>query len=1055
LLLFSFFFSTSWSQPNYQFTTYTQENGLPSGTIREIKKDKSGFLWLLSENGLTRFDGYTFKKFYHNPNDSGSLSSIDVKDMHVSGTGKILFQTANELAFYEPSTFSFKKVMSLSGENQVTSVLAADNGFLVLKKGGIIYLDSLFKVSTMYPFPLGFNAGAQRLSFIAKNKLLLSNGQAVLVFDTKSKRSAFSKINLMGNSKITSDFRILIIHNGPQNTPYFFSNIGLFKYDLSTNTFNQQSFTGLKLDKKNFINGITSTGDYLVLSYLENLLFTINLTTGAEIFIDLRKSTSSPNSIFRISNLSLKTANSIWIGSSTSGVYEVQLGNSTVQRIGDSNNLKYQLPTGNIDRILDDGNVVWLVSSEIGLIKSELLHKLFETYRPLEQTKTENFSLANNIRTIFELDKNRLLIGGLEGLFLFNRSTKEFNPFYPNKSTQALLEKIAISKIIKDKEGNIWISVWGQNGIYVLSKDLNRLRIINPLESQKSIDYKSIRSIFIDSRNNLWVGTDNNLILRTDLNTFNINNDKGINFKIINAASEQNTDLNFAICFAFNETKRGDILIGTQNGFYEYHFSDNSFKRYVNQATNIKSISSHDVRAIYVDKNDFIWLATNGGGLNSFDQNTKNFEAYTTINGMPDNSVYSILEDNIGNLWMGTNKGLCAFDKAQKTIRSYFLKDGIQNYEFNTNAACKTLKGELVFGGINGFNIFNPIALTIDLAPPKVVITEFKVYDKERIYDGRNLNLDASENFVSFQFAAMNYYRNSENNYAYKLEGINNDWINCGDRRFTNYANLPPGNYTFRVKASNSFGVWSKQDALLKFSIATPWYNTWAFYTLIVLALSGIIYFIYHYRLQQAIQLQTVRNSIARDLHDEIGSNLSSISLFTEVAKEKNLSTEKNVSVLLQKISDYTQTSQEAMNDIVWMINTRNDRFENIVVRMRGLAVELLEAKNINLHLNFDERLNQIKLGMNERKNFYLIYKEALNNIVKYANCSNVWIDLKLSSNRIHLKIKDDGKGFDLTNTSGGNGFINMKKRAQVLNGEINLTSATGEGAKLELLFAL
>lgn len=1055
VLFFLLLFSTSQSQTNYQFTTYTQENGLPSGTIREIRKDKAGFIWLLSENGLTRFDGYTFKKFYHNPNDSASLSSIDVRDMYENTSGNILFQTVNELSSYIPATFSFKKVISLRSDNPLCTVLGVDKGFWIVKKNGVVYLDSSLNVSAEFTYPSGFHVNARRLCYLDKNKLFLSNGKSLLLFDTDSKSYASLKIKLTGNLPMPDDHRILFLINGPNNNPYFYSTKGVFKFDSSTNTFNQLATTSLNQLKTNPIDGMLSTGEYLVLSFLENLLFTVNLTSGVENWIDLRKSTSTANSNVRVTNLSTITPNSIWISSSNQGIFEVQLATSTFRQIGNSDNLKYRLPTTSIDKVLGDGNVIWLISSALGLIKAELLHPLFETYRPYEQGYSETFSLSNNIRTIAELDRNTLLVGGLEGLYSFNRNSKKFSPFYPYNSSQPLLEKVPISKIIKDKEGKIWISVWGQNGIYVLSKDYKIIRLINPLDYLKSVDYKSIRSIFIDTRNNLWVGTDNNLILRAELNGFNINKNEPIKFQQIDATPSHPADHNFAICFAFNETKKGDILIGTQNGFYEYRYSDNSFKRYINSANNDKSISCNDVRSIYIDKNEIIWLATNGGGLNSFDPKTQQFNAYTTANGMPDNSVYSVLEDQKGILWMGTNKGLCAFNKEQKTIRSYLLKDGIQNYEFNTNSSCKTQNGELVFGGINGINIFNPEALELKSDPPKIVITEFKVLDLEHNFNREEINLGPNENDVSFQFAALNYYRNSENNYAYKLEGINKDWVYCGDRRFINYANLSPGHYLFRVKVANSFGVWSSEDAQIKFSIATPWYKTWFFYFVVILLLGALIYLIYRYRLQQAIELQSVRNSIARDLHDEIGSNLSSISLFTEVARDNNSENSSNVSSLLQKISEYTQNSQEAMNDIVWMINTRNDRFENIIIRIRVLAGELLEAKNIDFELHFDERLNQLKMGMNERKNFYLIYKEGLNNIVKYSKCTKVWIDLSLNHSQVILRIKDNGIGYNQAEVSSGNGLINMQKRAEVLKGILNIESKPGIGTTLDLKFTI
>jgi len=189
-------------------------------------------------------------------------------------------------------------------------------------------------------------------------------------------------------------------------------------------------------------------------------------------------------------------------------------------------------------------------------------------------------------------------------------------------------------------------------------------------------------------------------------------------------------------------------------------------------------------------------------------------------------------------------------------------------------------------------------------------------------------------------------------------------------------------------------------------------------------------------------------------LHDEIGSNLSNISIFSNVAQQKAKAHDNDTS-LLQQISEYTQVSMEAMSDIVWMINARNDRFENIIVRMRSLAAEIFEATNCTLHIHFDEKLNHIKLNMEERKNFYLIYKEAINNIAKYAECQDVWITIYLSHNNITFEIKDNGKGFDLQRAVNGNGIYNMKKRAEMLRGKLTVASNIGEGTSINLSFDL
>lgn len=314
-------------------------------------------------------------------------------------------------------------------------------------------------------------------------------------------------------------------------------------------------------------------------------------------------------------------------------------------------------------------------------------------------------------------------------------------------------------------------------------------------------------------------------------------------------------------------------------------------------------------------------------------------------------------------------------------------------------------------------------------------------------------NLNYTENQVSFQFASLNYFRNQENQYAYKLDGVDKAWVYCGNRRFTSYANLAPGNYTFHVKASDHTGTWNEAGTEVKFIIAAAWWNSWYFRFFIVFLSFGLIYLFYLYRLKQANKLQEIRNRIARDLHDEVGSNLSSISIFSEVAQSKVGLDAKEIKPLLNKITSYTQSSMEAISDIVWVINAQNDRFENILVRMRTLAAETLENLGCTFELHADDSLFKTKIGMEDRKNLYLVFKEALNNIAKYSKCKHVVISFYQMHHLLFLKIKDDGIGFDIKQVKKGNGLHNMMKRAEALHGKLEIHSEKELGTTILLQF--
>jgi ligand-binding sensor domain-containing protein/two-component sensor histidine kinase len=511
----------------------------------------------------------------------------------------------------------------------------------------------------------------------------------------------------------------------------------------------------------------------------------------------------------------------------------------------------------------------------------------------------------------------------------------------------------------------------------------------------------------------------------------------------------------------------GNIWLGTTQGLLRFDIKRKGWTIFRANPKDHNTLSSNVIFSLCLDPGQpqqYLWVGTGGGGLNRFDMQSGKSLTYTTKDGLPNNVIYGILPDDAGHLWMSSNKGLSCFDIQQKIFKNFDYKDGLQSNEFNRGAYWRARDGWLFFGGVNGFNYFSPRQILTNTTIPQVVITGLKIRNEpvqvqsegspltKPIYLTHQLQLSYQENFLSFEFASMDFNYPEKNRYQFKLTGLDKDWIDAGTTNSATYTNLDPGTYSFMVRGSNNDGTWNKRASSVDLVILPPWYLSWWFRTGIVLLVLSALYLFYRYRLAQALKLQAIRNGIADDLHDEVGSNLSNIYIFSNVAQQKEKANE-STAPLLQKITDYTKQSMEAINDIVWMVNTRNDEFENIMAKMRTLAGEFSETCDCNLFIDLDESLNHIKLDIEKRKNFYLIYKEAINNLAKYAACKNVWIEMKLVHKTVTLLIRDDGKGFDPATKRTGNGMLNMKKRAQVLGGHLEVSSAVGKGTSLQLSF--
>ncbi len=515
------------------------------------------------------------------------------------------------------------------------------------------------------------------------------------------------------------------------------------------------------------------------------------------------------------------------------------------------------------------------------------------------------------------------------------------------------------------------------------------------------------------------------------------------------------------------EDENGKIWVGTAEGLLCFDVLGNKWKMYKNDPKNSSSLSFNAIFSLCFDPTEpakYLWIGTNGGGFNRMDITTGKCIRYTIKNGLPNDVIYGILKSDDNNLWMSTNKGLSCFNPLKQTFKNYEEKDGLQSNEFNHNAYLRSKNGTLFFGGVNGYNYFNPKDIVSNPTAPQIVITDLRIRNKSlqlnqeksslksSVYLTKKIQLPYEDNMITFEFASLDFIAPEKNQYKYKMEGFDKEWVNAGNTHVATYTNLDPGTYTFNVKGSNSDEVWNEEGTSIELTIIPPWYMTWWFRSLMALAIIFTIYFIYQYRLAQAFKLHKMRNSIANDLHDEIGSNLSNISIFSEVAQQQK-GTATETEPLLQKISEYTQVSMVAMSDIVWMINARNDAFENIISRMRALAAEVFEAKKFNFHLHFDEQLNQLTLDMEQRKNFYLLYKEAINNVAKYADCQNVWVTLKKENKTIILIVQDDGIGFDKAKQNQGNGLFTMQKRAEVLKGQLTIDSVIKKGTIIKLVF--
>lgn len=463
------------------------------------------------------------------------------------------------------------------------------------------------------------------------------------------------------------------------------------------------------------------------------------------------------------------------------------------------------------------------------------------------------------------------------------------------------------------------------------------------------------------------------------------------------------------------------------------------------------------IRAAVCDQDGNIWFGTRLQGLLRFGLdkagNVTGIDHWSMREGLSDNSVSSLYEDRDHELWVGTFTSIdrVSHRNGQYSIRNYGKE---MNFSGGVTGIAQTPDGDLwladVFAGVTRFTY----SRSIQSSPPVVFTRVFASGNKDSTIpiNTDRVRLAYNENNLDFDFTAVTFKNEKLVTYSYWLEGTSKDWSPMSASHSIHLVSLPPGIYTLKVRARLANGLVSDKMAVFRFEILRAFWDTWVFKCLIVAVILLILYGIYRYRIAQLSKIYAVRDRLSKDLHDDIGSTLSSINILSGIAtgRMQEGHPEQSISIL-SRINRYTAEVTEKMSDIVWAINPENETVENLVHRLRRAAAEICSVSHIELELLVDDSLGRRKLGLELRKNIYLIAKEATNNAIKHAACSRISVFFQAVPKGLLLTVTDNGRGFDAATCIKGNGLKNMVSRANEIGAELQIQSARG-ATKLTLL---
>jgi ligand-binding sensor domain-containing protein/class 3 adenylate cyclase len=855
-------------QKTIKFNSYGIENGLSQSHVTSIVQDDNGFVWIATQDGLNRFNGYEFEVFKQHLKDTNSIPNNYIHCL-LNYKDKLWFGTNRGIGSIDINNLEIQKI-NRSNYKELKGYIFTKLGFDAN--------DNLWALSEKH--------GINVINIETKDIEIIStiNGYSdfsTLFFDSQkniwvgTKSGKILKSNPPYKSFIEIQNEELIIN----------SNINTFYQTLDSNILMCTSYGLYKIDQKNKVQYLSRKAE---LRYQN------------------------------ISSVYQESKSKIWIGSNDFGLYLLEQ-NKTTNKLYNYKQNPYN-PSSIIDNHIntiygDASGVVW-VGTEKGVSKFDTYKQGFTT---ITVSNDPSEGLIDHTVWSFNEDENQqIYIGTKKDLTIYNTYK---NKFYHLKRDD--LKNHYLLSIYVESPQKIWCGF--DDGLYVLNKNSNsdyhftKVNFTNDVTSSNDRVYQIVKA---DSQK-LWIGS------RAGLSILNKND---FSFDFYSHSTDKNTLGEGSVKVIYRDLNGKIWIVTSTQGLYHIiQKNDDSyyFKHY--EIKGYDETSGHITSILQIDK-DYLWLGTYGEGIKKLNLQTKETKEYTEEDGLSNNVIYGLLNDNYGNIWISTNRGLSRFNIATEKFTNYTTNDGLQSNEFNTNAYFKASNNQLYFGGINGYTTFYPEDIKINPIPPKVTIESIIIHSKNNndlnniklinIVDSQSIKLKYFQNDVSFEFFGNHFSNPKENAFKYMLEGYDEDYVLLENENKVHYMNLSSGRYTFKVYGRNPDGIWSENPTIVKIVITPPFWLTWWFVTLAVLAGLLLIYYLYRKRIDR-IRRQKIK------LELEVVKRTRKISNQNKQIKEQN----KQVELQKAKIEHQKELLQK-----------EKEKVENILLNIlpEGTASDLI-----------------------------------------------------------------------------------------------------------------
>ncbi|GAB3510824.1 hypothetical protein GCM10027341_49690 [Spirosoma knui] len=990
----------------FYFEHYTQSNGLSQGSGYAITSF-DGFRWFATQDGLNRFDGYDFTVF--RADRARSVNANFIQALLADRSGRLWVGTTRGLNLYMTrpgSPIQFDTFSQVFKSNHLIDTTSIEK--LLEDKTGTIWI--ITDEKGLYRFDPRTN---QIKTYLPEQNTLadfalapdgtvwIASDREVYYFDAIQDRLRPVGIKNTYRLPAGTILRALVVDAaGRLWIGTYGTGIYVVDKPLQPDVIRQYTAgkTSQHLSSNEVVCFLRDRAGKIWIGTRTGGISVYNPTQQS--FTHVRHSDNNPQSLGENYVLSFyeDEQSIVWVGLSGGGIDKYDPRKYSFHRLQhDDDQPQTSLVDNMVFALLEYDTDLYIGTQTGGLSRYQLNTRKLKTFLP--DPANSNSLLHGQVYDLSADSSGQIWLATGKGLCAYTPRDQSFRA-YPDDTSGGLMYLYAVQALRNQAE--VWTG--GDRGLARFDKQTRRWKTWGDIPALAAISRYVIRLIHEDRQGYIWLGTFGHGLIRYDPAT-----------KMVAA-------------------------VGAGNGL---------------PCTNIFGL---------LEDGPLLWVGTDCG-LFSVDKATLAIRQHvSTRQGkaafrLPNDVIYGILKDNQGLLWLSSNKGLTCFSPAKGVIKNYDINNGLPSNEFNANCAYKRADGTLFFGGVKGISYFRPEELQQNRFRPPVCITNVTVLDSTYAPSQQRLTLGYEQNFIHIQFTALNFSNTEQNRYLYRLEGIDEAWVDAQDRHAANYTKLPPGNYVFRVKGSNDDGVWNEQGASMAIIIKPPFWGAWWFRLVLIALLIGGLYGVYKYRvhrlkLDQAHELavsvrtqELERQRFAKELHDGVGANLAVLKMYLSSLGSPTLPLDelKHRSIAILK------TSLDDIRSIIHDMHPRSLAESGLVQTITELAALINESNRLTVTFNAQDV--PLKLPENVEINLFRVVQELVQNALKHANANTIWLDLRYTTNTLLLTYRDDGCGLDkpLTDQTTGNGLVNIQQRITLLKGTCEIQSAKNQGTRVAI----